>query len=224
LFLLTSASLPASTVSLTGSTDLVAFNGHLDTITLGSASCPIPDTGTCTYGGSQPFGTGTLTWQFQTPNTTDNIMWSNFPDVGQIIGPTGGTFTVSDGVDSVTGFYGLGAFSDDGVADSNGYDGIELVGNIIDDDATLPDSDPNQGAFETDFIASGDYWLFNLDVGDCFSGNKAAACIVPTDPSAQFISFNIIAEDPEPGTMSLVAAGLLAAIAARRRRTMPAPH
>src|ERR1039458_420012 len=115
--------IPAGTISLTGSSpDLVAFNGVKNSITVGE-SCPA---GTCTYTGTD----GILTWQFVTPNyvpsvspQTPNITWDIFEDV---FGPTGGTFSVTDGSDSLNGTYAFSQWSYDGTPDSSGIDGIDL--------------------------------------------------------------------------------------------------
>jgi len=90
LIMFASGVMNAGAIGLTGSSGLLAFNGAIDTITMGSASCTVPDTGTCTYGGSQSLGAGTLSWEFQTPNTDGNIVYS--PVSGSVDGPTGGIF------------------------------------------------------------------------------------------------------------------------------------
>lgn len=223
LFLTVAASLPAGTISLTGTEDLVAFDGKLLTVTLGWVSCQTPNTGTCTYGGLQPLGAGNLTWQFQTPNTADNITYDT---LGDLPGPTGGTFSASDGVDSFAADYAFSSWNYDSSpygSDSQFY-GIDLNGTITVTSVTLEGGgDPNQSAF-TSFLSLPETtsYSFTLDVGNCTAnGNKTVACIVPGDPTGYFESLTLTPlttqSTPEPGTMGLMAAGLLTAMAARRR-------
>jgi hypothetical protein len=216
-------------ISLTGTTDLVAFNGNIgvDTITLGSQKlpdgCTTAGVGTCTYSGMQSLATGTLTWTFYTPNTTGNIVYGLF---GGVTGPTGGTFTASDGIDSVSGDYILNSWDYDG--NSYGADqqfqGIDLGGVITVTDTTLlGGSDPLESSFVSYMELPASSYDFTLDVGNCTagSGNKTVACIAQTDPTAYFNSLDmtpIPASVPEPGTVGLAAAGLLAGIFALRRR------
>jgi len=206
----------ANTIGLTGSSDVVAFDGVDFVITMGSASCVTP-TEICTYGGSQPLGSGTLSWNFQTPNT-ESITYDPF--LGTVVGPTGGTFSVSDGVDGFAGTYSLSQWTYDGVPDTSGDDGIDLIGQITVTNLTLAGGeDPNQAAFESFFSlpASASY-AFTLDVGDCTRGFKSGQCITPTDPSASFISLSLTPQGtPEPGTLGLGVAGLLAVAGLRRR-------
>jgi hypothetical protein len=154
----------AGVIELTGSNDLVAFNGAADTITMGSASCTVPDTGTCTYAGSQSLGSGTLSWEFQTPNTGGNIIYS--PISGSVAGPTGGTFSATDGVDAFSGTYSLSQWAYDGTPDGSGFDGIDLTGAINVTGLTLVGGgDPNEAAFESFLSLPGTTsYSFTLDV------------------------------------------------------------
>lgn len=218
-FLTTFASglMSASVIWLTGSNDLVAFDGTADTIIMGSASCTVPDTGTCTYGGSQPLGPGTLSWEFQTPNTNGNITYS--PASGSVDGPAGGTFSVSDGVDSFSGTYSLSQWTYDGTPDGSGDDGIDLVGTITVTGLTLAGGgDPDQAAFEGFLSLPGaTSYSFTLDVGDCTADSESQQCIIATDPSASFLSLGLTSQaTPEPGTWGLSAAGVLAIAGLRR--------
>jgi MYXO-CTERM domain-containing protein len=226
---LASGIMNAGTVGLTGSSDLVAFNGSGDppdgTITMGSASCITPNTGTCTYGGSQSLGSGTLSWEFLTPNTNGNITYSPFS--GTVDGPTGGTFSVNDGVDSFSGTYSFSQWTYDGTPDSSGDDGIDLTGLITVTDLTLVGAgDPNEAAFESFLSLPGaTSYSFTLDVGDCTAGRRSEQCIVPTDPSASFLSLNLIPQGtPEPGTWGLSLAGVLAVAGLRRRLNRAGKH
>jgi hypothetical protein len=219
LTLFASGIMTAGSISLTGTSDVVAFNGVASTITMGSASCPTPGTGTCTYGGSQTLGAGTLSWDFLTPNPAGNI---TFDGGGDVFGPTGGTFSASDGVDNMSGTYSLSQWTYDGTPDSSGDDGIDLIGTIIVTNVFLNGGgDPNQAAFESLLSLPGaNSYSFTLDVGDCTSGSKAKPCIVPSDPSAQFLSLNLtpnLTTVPEPGTLGAMAAGFLAIASWRRR-------
>jgi len=214
-----------STITLTGGSNLVAFNGSLDTITLGWVGCGKPDTGTCTYGGSQSLSPGTLTWQFQTPNTSGNI---TYDDRGDVYGPTGGTFSASDGVDSVNGTYVFTGwtYDDTPYGSDDQFLGIDLSGTITVTGVTLEGgSDPNEAAFESFLDLPGaTSYNYTLDVGDCTAGavfgNKTVACIqaIP-DPTGYFNSLTLTPQSttPEPGTLGLMAAGLLAAFAVRKK-------
>jgi len=214
-----SAGTIAGTISLTGTDDLVAFNGALDTITLGEGCPTVDKVSNCTFGGSQALGAGTLSWAFETPNTPGNI---TFDGAGDVYGPTGGTFSATDGLDILNGTYTLSSWSFDGVPDSHGYDGIDLSGSITVTGLTLEGiEDPNEAAFESLFSQPGtSAYSFVLDVGDCTGGARYTACIQPLDPSAAFNSLSLQPSivTPEPGTLALMAAGLLAMFDARRRK------
>jgi hypothetical protein len=220
LTLLAAGVMPAGTVSLTGGGDLVAFNASKMpfVITLGEICTEAPNS-TCTYGGTQTLDTGTLAWQFQTPNT-ESLTWTFDPD--DLSGPTGGTFSASDGVDSFAATYTFSTWNDDGTADAHGHDGVDLNGTLTITNVTLAgSSDPNQGAFESLFSLPGTTsYNFTLDVGDCTGGSKYVACINVPDPSAQFLSLTLTPETstPEPGTLAPMAAGLLFVLGARRLR------
>ena len=218
LALIAAGTLAAGTISLTGTDDVVAFNGVLHTITLGEACPTVATVSTCILGGSQPLGTGILSWAFETPNTPGNI---TFNGAGDVHGPTGGTFSATDGEDTLNGTYALSSWISDGVPDSHGYDGIDLSGSITVTGLTLEgNEDPNEAAFES-LLSQPDASSYNfvLDIGDCTDGARYTACIQPLDPSAAFNSLtlqpNIVA--PEPGTLALMAAGLLAMFGARHR-------
>jgi hypothetical protein len=201
---------------------MVAFNGRLDTITLGSASCRTTDTRTCTYGGSQPLGTGTLTWEFLTPNTLDDITFDPFSE--QVFGPAGGTFSASDGVSDIVGTYAFTSWADDGVPDGNGDDGVDLNGTITITSTSLSGQDLNLGAFESYLGLPAASYGFTLDLGDCFSGIEASLCIAIPDPSAQFTSLSLSPQGvPEPATFGAVALGLAAAFTLRRRPNKKRP-
>lgn len=220
LLSIAAGSLPAGTISLGGSSDLVAFNGKAGTITLGSVGCSTPDTGTCTYQGSQSLGSGTLTWAFQTPNTTGNI---TFDGIGDVYGPTGGTFSARDGVDSLNGSYTFSSWNYDSTSyDDGDFYGIDLNGTIIVTGLTLEGGgDPNESAFESYLSVPGTAsYSITLDVGDCTAnGNKTVACIAVPDPTAYFNGLTLSPQGtvPEPGTLGLMAVGLLATFAAHRR-------
>jgi len=226
LALAAAGAVPAGTIALSGSTDLVAFNGTDTTITLGELSCSSPGVGTCTYTGSQSIGSGTLTWQFQTPNTAANITWDY---LGDLFGPTGGTFSASDGSDSLNGSYVLNSWAPDGILIGD-YEGIDLDGTITVTGVTLNGgSDPNEGAFESLLsVPATSSYSFVLDVGDCSArGRGETFCIVPTDPTAQFESLTLTAQGtaaPEPGTLGLMTVGLLAAFGVRRRMNGKSPR
>lgn len=225
LALAAAGAVPAGTIALSGSTDLVAFNGTDTTITLGE-NCVTPVAGVCTYTGTQPIGAGTLTWQFQTPNTANNITWDY---LGDLFGPSGGTFSASDGSDSLNGTYSLTSWAFDGILIGD-YIGIDLMGSIAVTGVTLNGgSDPNEGAFESLFSVPGttSYGLV-LDLGDCTAGgSKETYCIQPTDPSGHFESLTLTAQGtpaPEPGTLGLMTVGLLAAFGVRRRMNGKSPR
>ena len=208
LTLLTAGVMSAGSISLTGTTNTVAFNGHLDTITLGSDNCL---SGTCTFGGNQTLGLGTLAWEFQ----SDDPSTITYDPFGGVVGPTVGTFTAGDGVDSFNGTYALESWNYDGVPDADGWDGIDLNGVITVTGSTLS-GDPLDGFFSLPGATS---YNFVLDVGDCTSGRKSTFCIQSTDPTAQFISLTLDPNitTPEPGTLALMTLGLAAAFGARRR-------
>jgi hypothetical protein len=216
----------ATRISLTGTTDTVAFNGSLDTITLGSQGCSTPNIGNCTYSGTQPLGAGSLTWTFTTPNTAGNITWN--PVEFTLSGPAGGTFLASDGVDSLMGTYIFSTYNYDDTTFGSDFqfNGIDLNGTITVTGTTLAGgSDPNQGAFESFMDVPGAVsYAFTLDVTDCTDGSKAAACILTPDPTAQFNSLDLTptvgtTTTPEPGAFGMMAAGLLCgAVALRRKR------
>ncbi len=133
----------AGSISLTGTEDLVAFNGTDFVITLGE-NCP---GGFCTYAGSQPLGGGSLNWKFQTPDNESTI-W-NDPFLLDVTGPTGGTFHADDPIDSFDGTYTMSSWNYDGVADSNGHQGIDLFGTIVVTAVSLTPGDPNNAAFQS---------------------------------------------------------------------------
>lgn len=205
----------SSTFSLTGGTDLVAFNGKDFVLTLGE-SCP---SAICQYGGSQTVGAGTLTSLFTTPDN-ESITYDG---VGDFRAPSpAGDFMANDGVDSITGSFIFTSWNYDGVEDTNGDDGIDLNGIITVTGTTLEGGgDPNQSAFEALFDLPGPTsYSFTLDVGNCVDGTKATACIPVPDPSASFISLDLTPQSsvPEPSALGIASIGLAAALAAYRRR------
>lgn len=202
-------------IGLTGGTDLVAFDGDDLVLTLGE-SCPL---GICQYGGSQTLGTGTLSWLF----TTENNESIKYNGVGGISGPSPeGTFTASDGIDSLTASYVFTSWDSDGVPDTNGYDGVDLNGTLTVTATELEGAaDPNQAAFESMFSLPGTTsYSFTLDVGNCVNGAKAAPCIPTPDPSASFISLSLtpMSPVPESGAAGIVAIALIAVVAVNRRQ------
>jgi hypothetical protein len=203
-----------ATIGLTGTTDLVEFNGTDFVLTLGE-SCP---SNVCSYGGSQTLGAGTLAWAFASPDNGS----IQYDGVGDISGPSpAGTFNAGDGVDSLTGSFVFNSWEYDGVADGNGDDGIDLFGTITVTGTTLVGGgDPNQAAFESMFDLPGaTAYGFTLDVGDCTNGDPVP-CIPVPDPSASFISLNLTQQStaPEPGTFVMAGLALASALATYRRQ------
>ncbi|MGD0729966.1 MAG: PEP-CTERM sorting domain-containing protein [Terracidiphilus sp.] len=211
----------SSVISLTGTTDVVSFNGKANTITLGSASCPVEGSGSCTFAGSQSLGAGTLSWTITTPNADYGI---TYDFSGGISEAPGATFSASDGVDSLTGAFSLDAWAYDGnsYGPQGEYQGIDLEGAITNLLYSGGPSDPNNGAFNSflDLPAATSYGLV-LDVGNCTSNGKGAEpCITIPDPTATFTSLDLIpaSATPEPGTFALLLTGAAAGYRRLRRR------
>ena len=246
LFLLVAGVMAAGTISLTGSSDTVAFNGTLagfaDTITLGSDTCLVtpgqpPSPAFCTFAGMQPESGGwSLGWQFTTPNTDPST--ATFDPFGDLFGPTGGTFSANDGTGtSFGGTYVFSSWNYDGnfYGSDDQYQGIDLNGLITVTSIERPleivslcatssadGCDPNEAAFLSDLSLPGaTSYNFTLDVGNCHSGSgdRVTACIQMADPMSNFISLTLTPNvaTPEPATLALSAIGLLAALGARRR-------
>jgi hypothetical protein len=114
-------------------------------------------------------------------------------------------------------------YDDTSYGSDDQFSGIDLYGAITVTGSTLAGgSDPNQAAFESLLsLPEVTSYAFTLDVGDCTAhGNTTVACIEPTDPSPYFNSLNLTPQTntPEPGTLGLMAAGLLTACIVRRRK------
>ena len=214
LLLLTSgvAARASSAIYLTGTTDVVAFNGKSDTITIGSSSCTVPNTGNCTFGGTQNVGTGDLSWSITTPNTAANITYEAFGDITE---GTAGTFSAIEGDNTLTGVFSLDAWIYDGVSygPQGDYEGIDLEGTITNLQLTPGASNFNNQIFNSflDLPSANSYDVV-LDVGNCTSGSKVEPCIAPLDPTASFTSLQLTPNSvtPEPGTFVLLLAGAVA--------------
>jgi hypothetical protein len=217
-----------SSINLIGTSDIVSFNGKSDTITIGSASCPDPNTGNCAFAGTQSLGTGDLTWTITTPNTSGNITYDPFGDITQ---ETAGSFSGVEGADSLTGTFLLNAWTYDGnsYGPDGEYQGIDLEGTITNLQLTDGSANFNNQIFNgfLDQPAATSYDVV-LDVGNCTSGTKTEPCIPdiqqvgPADPTATFNSLELTPNSttPEPGTLVLLLTGAAAGFRALRRRRL----
>jgi hypothetical protein len=194
--------------------DTTSFNGSpTGTLTLGANSCPNVMDLTCTLTATQLISGVTYTVSLTQPNdATSPFSYNGLPSTITTAGSPTLSFALSDSDgDSATGKFSLTSLASDGVP-VDGFDGIDIDGS-----ATITSITPgsNISNFDSLFgLPSSTPLSFVLDVGGCETNGKSPThenCVEPSDPTAQFISFDLSpgtpsSSVPEPGTFELLGA------------------